>query len=43
LPTWSLYQTSVDQFQSLIPPTPVVEPSGSFSNDHLCDDFWNLI
>ncbi len=43
LPTWSLYQTSVDQFQSLIPPTPVVEPSGSFNTDHICDDFWNLI
>jgi para-nitrobenzyl esterase len=43
LPTWSPYATSVDQFQSLIPPTPVVEPSGSFSSDHLCDDFWNLI
>jgi para-nitrobenzyl esterase len=42
-PTWSPYSPVTDQFQSLIPPTPVVEPSGSFSNDHLCDAFWNLI
>ncbi|MGA9722960.1 MAG: carboxylesterase family protein [Candidatus Binatus sp.] len=42
LPTWSPYATSVDQFQSLIPPTPVVESSGSFNTDHICD-FWNAI
>jgi len=42
-PAWSPYSSTTDQFQSLIPPTPVVEPSGSFSADHLCDDFWNLI
>ena len=42
-PAWSPYSATTDQFQSLIPPTPVVEPTGSFSADHLCDDFWNLI
>jgi para-nitrobenzyl esterase len=42
-PTWSPYSQVADQFQSLIPPTPVVEASGSFNNDHLCDAFWNLI
>jgi para-nitrobenzyl esterase len=42
-PTWSPYNTTADEFQSLIPPTPVVEPTGSFSADHLCDAFWNLI
>jgi para-nitrobenzyl esterase len=42
-PTWSPYTTVADQFQSLIPPTPGVEPSGSFNTDHLCDAFWNLI
>lgn len=43
LPAWSPYDTSVDEFQSFIPPTPVVEPSGSFSTVHMCDSFWNLI
>ena len=42
-PTWSPYSPVTDQFQSLIPPTPVVEPSGSFNSDHLCDGFWNAI
>jgi para-nitrobenzyl esterase len=42
-PTWSPYNSTADQFQSLIPPTPTVEPTGEFSTDHLCDDFWNLI
>ena len=42
-PTWSPYTAVADQFQSLIPPTPGVEPSGSFNTDHLCDAFWNLI
>ena len=42
-PTWSPYDSTTDEFQSLIPPTPVVEPTASFSTDHLCDDFWNLL
>ncbi|MGH7923396.1 MAG: carboxylesterase/lipase family protein [Candidatus Binatus sp.] len=42
-PTWSPYSTGADEFQSLIPPTPVVESTGSFSDDHLCDAFWNVI
>jgi para-nitrobenzyl esterase len=42
-PTWSPYNSTADQFQSLIPPTPTVEATGEFSTDHLCDDFWNLI
>jgi para-nitrobenzyl esterase len=42
-PTWSPYTAVADQFQSLIPPTPGVEPSGSFNADHLCDAFWNQI
>src|ERR1700722_3809845 len=41
LPTWSPHSTSVDQFQSLIPPTPTVE--STFNADHICDAFWNLI
>jgi para-nitrobenzyl esterase len=43
LPTWSPYDPISDQFQSLIPPTPVVEATGAFNTDHLCDSFWNLI
>jgi para-nitrobenzyl esterase len=42
LATWSPYSPVSDQFQSLIPPTPVVEPSGFFKKDHLFDGFWNL-
>jgi para-nitrobenzyl esterase len=40
-PTWSPYDSTADEFQSLIPPTPVVE--STFNTDHLCDAFWNLI
>jgi para-nitrobenzyl esterase len=40
-PTWSPYNTTADQFQSLIPPTPTVE--STFNTDHKCDGFWNLI
>jgi para-nitrobenzyl esterase len=42
-PTWSPYDPITDEFRSLIPPLPVVEPTGSFSTDHQCDSFWNLI
>jgi para-nitrobenzyl esterase len=41
LPSWAPYNTSLDQFQSLIPPTPTVE--STFNTDHICDAFWNLI
>jgi para-nitrobenzyl esterase len=41
LPTWSPYDSTTDVFQSLIPPTPTTE--STFSADHQCDDFWNLI
>jgi len=37
-PLWSPYSTSTDEFQSLIPPTPVVETT--FAADHLCG-FWD--
>jgi para-nitrobenzyl esterase len=40
-PTWSPYNSVADQFQSLIPPTPVVE--SMFNADHKCDAFWNTI
>ena len=41
LPAWSPYDPMVDQFQSLIPPTPTTE--STFNTDHLCDGFWNVI
>jgi para-nitrobenzyl esterase len=38
-PPWSPYSTSTDEFQSLIPPTPVVE--SNFDAGHQCSIFWN--
>jgi len=38
-PVWSPYSTSTDEFQSLIPPTPMVE--SNFDTGHQCDSFWN--
>ena len=40
-PLWSPYSSATDEFQSLVPPTPVVETSGSFDSDHLCSLAWN--
>lgn len=38
-PVWSPYSSGTDQFQSLVPPTPVVE--STFDTDHKCSAFWN--
>jgi len=38
-PMWSSYSASADQFQSLIPPTPM--PETNFNTFHNCDSFWN--
>ena len=38
-PAWDPYSASVDQFQSFIPPTPVVE--SNFDTTHLCSAFWD--
>jgi para-nitrobenzyl esterase len=38
-PTWSPYNASTDQFQSLVPPTPM--PETNFNTFHQCDFFWN--
>lgn len=40
-PVWSPYSSGTDQFQSLIPPNPMVEPSFSFDSDHKCSGFWS--
>src|SRR5208337_144987 len=38
-PMWSKYNASADQFQSLVPPTPM--PETNFNTFHNCDSFWN--
>jgi para-nitrobenzyl esterase len=38
-PVWAPYNSATDQFQSLAPPTPVVE--STFDSDHKCSAFWN--
>ncbi|HEX3821091.1 MAG TPA: carboxylesterase family protein [Candidatus Sulfotelmatobacter sp.] len=38
-PLWSRYSTSTDEFQSLIPPVPVVE--FNFDSSHQCSTFWD--
>ncbi|MGC2648806.1 MAG: carboxylesterase family protein, partial [Candidatus Sulfotelmatobacter sp.] len=38
-PFWSPYSASTDQFQSLIPPMPVVE--SNFDSSHRCSVFWD--
>jgi para-nitrobenzyl esterase len=38
-PLWSPYIASTDEFQSLIPPVPVVE--SNFDSSHQCSTFWD--
>ena len=38
-PLWSPYRASTDEFQSLIPPAPVVE--SNFDSSHQCSTFWD--
>jgi para-nitrobenzyl esterase len=38
-PSWPPYETSTDEIQSLVPPTPVTETGSSFDTDHKCA-FW---
>jgi len=39
VPDWEPYEKATDQFQSLVPPTPM--PESNFNTFHLCDAFWN--
>ena len=39
-PKWAPYGHVIDQFQSLVPPTPM--PETDFNTFHNCDSFWNL-
>jgi para-nitrobenzyl esterase len=38
-PMWPAYSASADEFQSLIPPTPM--PETDFNTFHKCDSLWN--
>src|SRR5215472_2338603 len=38
-PAWAPYSVATDQFQSLVPPAPVIE--SIFDSDHKCSSFWN--
>jgi para-nitrobenzyl esterase len=40
-PAWPPYTAATDEFQSLVPPTPVTEPTGAFDADHFCSLLWN--
>ncbi len=40
-PAWPTYTATTDEFQSLVPPTPITETSGSFDKDHFCTLLWN--
>jgi para-nitrobenzyl esterase len=40
-PAWSPYSKSIDEFQSLVPPTPMVE--SNFTAFHMCTSFWEKI
>ena len=41
VPVWSPYSTGVDEFQSFVPPTPVVE--ATFASDHMCSTLWDFL
>jgi para-nitrobenzyl esterase len=40
-PVWSPYSAMTDEFQSLVPPTPVIE--SNFDTDHQCSSLWNTL
>ncbi|MGA9723241.1 MAG: carboxylesterase family protein [Candidatus Binatus sp.] len=40
-PAWPTYTSGTDEFQSLVPPTPVTEEPGEFAADHFCSLLWN--
>jgi para-nitrobenzyl esterase len=40
-PVWSPYSAITDEFQSLVPPTPVIE--SNFDTDHQCSSLWNTL
>ena len=40
-PVWSPYSATTDEFQSFVPPTPVVE--SSFASDHMCSTLWDFL
>ena len=40
-PLWPPYSTTTDEFQSLVPPTPMPEPN--FNTFHKCSSFWDTL
>jgi para-nitrobenzyl esterase len=38
-PLWSSFSAMTNEFQSFVPPTPVVE--STFDNSHQCSSLWN--
>jgi para-nitrobenzyl esterase len=42
-PHWAPYVTAIDDRQSLIPPTPVVETSATFDSSHNCSAYWDTL
>lgn len=40
-PTWTPYNSTTDEYQSFVPPTPVVDTT--FAGDHLCTTFWDFL
>jgi para-nitrobenzyl esterase len=41
VPQWSPYDSTTDQFQSLVAPSPTVE--STFDSDHKCSFFWDTL
>ena len=40
-PAWPAYSTSADEFQSLVPPSPM--PETNFNTFHKCSSFWDIL
>jgi para-nitrobenzyl esterase len=40
-PVWSPYNSTTDEFQSFVPPTPTVD--STFATDHLCTTLWDFL
>jgi para-nitrobenzyl esterase len=40
-PAWSPYSAATDRFQSLVPPTPIVD--SNFNTEHKCSSFWDTL
>ena len=41
-PHWAQYNSVIDDRQSFVPPTPVVESRSDFDSFHMCSLYWDL-